>query len=50
MSELRDLSALIRANTPLIVIQTGDEAQVVALFRQSLLQVWRALHRWIPTC
>lgn len=49
MSELRDLSALIRANTPLIVIQTGDEAQVVELFRQSLLQVWRALHRWTIT-
>ena len=49
MSELQDLSALIRANTPLIVIQTADEAQVVALFRQTLLHVWRALHRWSIT-
>lgn len=49
MSELQDLSALIRANTPLIVIQTADEAQVVALFRQSLMHVWRALHRWSIT-
>ena len=39
MSELQDLAALIRANTPLIVIQSADEAQVVALFRQSLMQV-----------
>lgn len=49
MSELQDLSALIRANTPLIVIQSADEAQVVDLFRQSLMQVWRALHRWSIT-
>lgn len=49
MSELQDLAALIRANTPLIVIQSADEAQVVDLFRQSLMQVWRALHRWSIT-
>ncbi|KRG72005.1 AAA family ATPase [Pseudoxanthomonas dokdonensis] len=49
MSELQDLSALIRANTPLIVIETQDEAQVVGLFRQALSQVWRALYRWTIT-
>src|SRR5690606_34178053 len=42
MSDLQDLSALIRADTPLIVIETPDEARVVDLFRQSLLHVWRA--------
>ena len=38
MSELQDLTALIRANTPLIVIETADEARVVNLFRQALLR------------
>ncbi len=49
MSELQDLSALIRANTPLIVIETQDEGRVVELFRQTLMHVWRALHRWSIT-
>ena len=49
MSELQDLSALIRANTPLIVIETQDEARIVELFRQTLMHVWRALHRWSIT-
>ncbi|MEJ7746833.1 MAG: AAA family ATPase [Luteimonas sp.] len=49
MSELQDLVALIRAETPLIVIETPDEARVVELFRQSLMQVWRALYRWSIT-
>ncbi|MGH8078554.1 MAG: AAA family ATPase, partial [Lysobacter sp.] len=49
MSELQDLVALIRANTPLIVIETRDEARVVELFRQTLMQVWRALYRWSIT-
>ncbi len=49
MSELQDLTALIRANTPLIVIQTQDESRVVELFRQALMHVWRALYRWSIT-
>ena len=49
MSELQDLVALIRAETPLIVIETPDEARVVELFRQSLMQVWRAMYRWSIT-
>jgi len=49
MSELQDLAALIRADTPLIVIETPDEARVIELFRQSLLHVWRALYRWTIT-
>ena len=36
MNELQDLTALIRANTPLIVIETQDEARVIDLFRQAL--------------
>jgi len=49
MNELQDLTALIRANTPLIVIETQDEARAVDLFRQALSQVWRALYRWTIT-
>ncbi len=47
MSELQDLSSLIRSNTPLIVIETPDEA--VDLFRHVLANVWRALYRWSIT-
>jgi len=49
MSELQDLVALIRANTPLIVIETRDEARVVELFRQAMMQAWRTLYRWSIT-
>ncbi len=38
MSELQDLTALIRASTPLIVIETQEEQRIVELFRQSLMQ------------
>ncbi len=33
MSELQDLTSLVRANTALIVIETPDEGRVVDLFR-----------------
>ena len=49
MTELQDLSSLIRANTPLIVIETPDEGRVVDLFRHVLLHVFRALYRWSIT-
>src|SRR6478736_3051094 len=49
MSELQDLSSLIRANTPLIVIETPDEGRVVDLFRHVLANVFRALYRWSIT-
>ncbi|RZA10454.1 MAG: ATPase, partial [Lysobacteraceae bacterium] len=49
MSELLDLVALIRADTPLLVIETPDEARVMELFRQSLMHAWRALYRWSVT-
>ena len=49
MSDLQDLVALIRADTPLIVVETPDEMRVVELFRQSLTRVWRALYRWSIT-
>jgi hypothetical protein len=49
MSDLQDLVALIRADTPLIVVETPDEMRVVELFRQSLTRIWRALYRWSIT-
>ena len=49
MSQLQDLTALIRATTPLIVIETRDVERVVELFRQALMNVWRALYRWSIT-
>ena len=49
MSELQDLASLVRSNTPLVVIETPDEARVVDLFRHVLANVWRALYRWSIT-
>ncbi|MFY2763962.1 AAA family ATPase [Arenimonas sp. MALMAid1274] len=49
MSELQDLTSLIRANTALIVIETPDEGRVVDLFRHVLMNVWRPLYRWSIT-
>jgi len=49
MGELRDLSALVRAATPLLVIETQDEERVVALFRHVLMNVWRPMFRWAIT-
>ena len=46
MSELQDLASLIRSNTPLIVVETQDEARVEDLYRHVLANVWRALFRW----
>jgi AAA+ superfamily predicted ATPase len=49
MSELQDLTALIRGGTPLILIETPDEARVIDLFRHVLLNVMRPLYRWSVT-
>ena len=49
MSELQDLTSLVRSNTPLIVIETPDEARVVDLFRYVLMNIWRPLYHWSIT-
>jgi SpoVK/Ycf46/Vps4 family AAA+-type ATPase len=49
MSELADLATLIRAGTPLISIETGEETRVVETFRHVVGQVWRPLYRWSIT-
>ena len=49
MAETRDLAALVRARTPLILIETPDESRVVDLFRHLLEDVLRPLYRWSIT-
>jgi hypothetical protein len=49
MSEISDLATLIRAGTPLIAIETGEETRVVDAFRHVVGQVWRPLWRWSIT-
>jgi len=41
MSELQDLTTLVRAATPLLVIETVDEQRVIECFRHVIAQ---ALH------
>lgn len=49
MNELQDLLALIRANTPLILIETTDESRVIELFKQALVELPRPLYSWTIT-
>ena len=49
MTELQDLATLVRAGTPLLVIETAEEKRVVETFRQLIAQVLRPLYRWSIT-
>jgi SpoVK/Ycf46/Vps4 family AAA+-type ATPase len=49
MTELQDLATLIRAATPLIVIETAEESRVVDTFRHLIADVLRPLYRWTIT-
>ena len=49
MSELEDLSTLVRAATPLLVIETIDEQRVIECFRHVIAQALRPLWRWTLT-
>jgi SpoVK/Ycf46/Vps4 family AAA+-type ATPase len=49
MTELQDLATLIRAATPLIVIETAEESRVVDTFRHLIADVLRPLYRWSIT-
>jgi len=46
MSELEDLTTLVRATTPLLVIETIDEQRVIECFRHVIAQTLRPLWRW----
>ena len=49
MTKNRDLATLIRAATPLLVIETAEEIRVIATFRQTIAKVLRPLYRWSIT-
>ncbi len=49
MSELEDLTTLVRASTPLLVIETVDEQRVIDCFRHVIAQALRPLWRWTLT-
>jgi len=49
MSELQDLTTLVRAATPLLVIETVDEQRVIECFRHVISQSLRPLWRWTLT-
>ena len=49
MSELDDLSTLVRAATPLLVIETVDEQRVIDCFRHVIAQALRPLWYWTLT-
>ena len=49
MTELQDLATLVRASTPLLVIETAEEKRVVETFRHLIAQVLRPLYRWSIT-
>ncbi|MBE1162062.1 AAA family ATPase [Dyella acidiphila] len=49
MSELEDLSTLVRAATPLLVIETVDEQRVIECFRHVIAQSLYPLWRWTMT-
>src|SRR5450755_2872407 len=49
MTEIQDLATLIRAATPLIVIETSEENRVLDTFRHLIAEVLRPLFRWSIT-
>jgi AAA+ superfamily predicted ATPase len=49
MTELQDLATLVRAATPLLVVETAEENRVVETFRHLIAQVLRPLYRWSIT-
>ena len=49
MHDIQDLATLIRAGTPLLVLESAEETRAVEHFRQVLGQVMRPLYRWTVT-
>ncbi|GJM11056.1 MAG: ATPase [Lysobacteraceae bacterium] len=46
MTDHRDITSLVRANTPLLVFDTAEERRAVELFRKVVAEVWRPLFQW----
>ncbi len=49
MYELNDLKVLIKSKTPIIVIETHDEAHVLKLFTQLVIEFPAQLYKWAVT-
>lgn len=49
MTELQDLTTLVRAGTPLLAIETVDEQRVIDCFRHVIAQALRPLWQWTLT-
>ena len=49
MNEHHDLAALIRADTPLLAVETHEELEVIAAFQRALPQGLRPLYAWSIT-
>jgi hypothetical protein len=49
MNEHHDLAALIRADTPLLAIDTHEEMEVIASFQRALASTLRPLYAWSIT-
>lgn len=49
VAENQDLVTLIRAGTPLLVIESSEETRVVEGFRHAIAQALRPLYRWSIT-
>ena len=49
MNEHHDLAALIRADTPLLAIDTHEELEVIASFQRALTSSLRPLYAWSIT-
>lgn len=49
MHELNDLTVLIKSKTPIVVIETHEEARVLQLFTQLVIQFPRQLYKWAIT-
>ena len=48
-SPIRDLEAIIRSRTPLIVVETGEEPQIVQMVRQITQRLQLKAYRWTVT-
>ena len=49
MSGNQDLTTLLRARTPLLVIESSEEGRVIESFRHAIAQSLRPLYRWSIT-
>ncbi len=49
MYELNDLKVLIKSKTPIVVVETHEEARVLRLFTQLVIEFPEHLYKWAIT-